>query len=159
MKKITVICLAFFLVSCFKPDINITREYISNSAWQELEQGEAKGPVVMRIIIDKDIASDVNNSDFNFEKILNNYSIDSTFYFDGISYSNDHPERIYFDRLQDDFLWTNNKTLNQVKAIGKLDFNTWYRFDGLHDYQTFYAYVDDEGMVHVFKTSTSGFGV
>ncbi len=151
-------------ISCFGPDVEITRGYISNEDWKR--QGTFNTKIdqknIAKLIIDSAVISDVNNKQFDFSKITPwGYKIDTTFWFTLHTQGNLFIKTVYFDKEQENIYWYNAKNPFEPyrKKIGVLELNSWYRINGLRDYWTFYVYVDKKGNVHMFKKGRTGFGV
>lgn len=69
MKKLVmvVVVLVLFCTSCSGPDIEITREYISNGDWKETKLRRA-GFSVYEIIVPDTIIQDPNLTEFEFKR-------------------------------------------------------------------------------------------
>jgi hypothetical protein len=171
MKKLVmvVVVLVLFCTSCSGPDIEITREYISNGDWKETKLRRA-GFSVYEIIVPDTIIQDPNLTEFEFKKIISNYDFNYSNSFSCLTYdefdlsqlNKNELIKIFFDRKQKGVYWSPyklGKDYHIREKLSKLKINSWYRFDGLRPYWTFYAYVDKDGEVHVFKISKSAFGV
>lgn len=138
----------FFLSSCGQA-VTITRSYIYSTGWGK---GEYQGFQITKIkLLDSTVS--IYDNDFNRFKLAQ-YSIDSSFcYGAGRNHgtSNSMP-RIYFDKESDLFIWYKcGNIIDYKKTIGLLELNTWYIILGLKGTIDYYAYIDKDGISHVYS--------
>lgn len=161
MKRVFIIISPFllillFIISCLKPRVEITREYVSNSDWGKSDNSMNKADVSISRIKLTDTILNIYDDDFKLENI--NYIYDSTFCFALYYTANWKIKKVYFDREQKDILWLNECSTDfkhTTKVIGKLDINNWYIFGSVRHNYVYFVYVDFNGDTHVFEAYTA----
>jgi len=164
------------LMSCFpqcyiesgfrRPRIVITREYIINPYWLN-EEGRDDNVIIIR----RWRVADSGEVDTNrIKKMVSFYArpyfkynivLDTCWkYYARIPFNGESFcwRKVYFNRYNG-FKWewtgcdSTRRKVYYVPKIGALELNTWYSFDGLRPYITYFCYVDSLGKVHVDRMS------
>ena len=170
MRILIIIAIVLLFQSCSqKPKIVITKDYISNTHWDDernnailIEKMKAKGGGILNATspdFDKEIRS---NWDLN-DKL----EVDSTFRYSyaGLNSREDKVKlkgKIFFNK-DNGFYWNFGSTYYGHKktdknVIGSLENNTWYKFSNLKTNAYYvYIYVDSTGKVHRFNVNMSNY--
>lgn len=145
MYKYLIVIIVLFSISCGKPKITITRNYVYNSEW---EKGEYTGLKFYRIVL-LDSTISIYRKDFHITD-LRKYKMDSTDCYYERSVDSYHG-KIFFDREDKSTVWSSCKDTSKFKKLPhSLKLNNWYLFQYIRDTWEYYVYVDKEGETHVY---------
>jgi hypothetical protein len=156
-KNTIVFLFLLFILSIFifliLPHIKFTKEYVSNSTWFLLSTERPIG--VYKMSIDSSIIIDPTNSKFDILKIHENYSIDTSFYFELYETDKILSRKIYFNKKDDGVIWRQvfGKGLKLCDTIGTFQKNQWYTFTGIRSYYIYSVYIDSAGQCHQYSLS------
>jgi len=170
MRILIIIATVLLFQSCSqKPKIVITKDYISNTHWDD-ERNNAI--LIEKMKLKKDSLLNIFSPDFKKEisnhwNITNKLEVDSTFMYSyaGLNIREDKVKlkgKIFFNK-DNGFYWNFGNTYYGHKktdknVIGSLENNTWYKFSDLKTIAYYvYVYVDSTGKVHRFNVNMSNF--
>ena len=161
MKKAFILYLAILLLvtGCdfFHPEIEITRDYIYNSAW-----GNDKNASVLfrKVKIDTSKIKMNQLDSYSGFEIWHNvlpdsiHSQENRLPFDYFIYGTERrtPKKIYFNKKNQGVVWEIWEPLDAKprEVFGQLELNTWYVFFALYEKWLYYVYIDNEGTSHVW---------
>jgi len=146
--------LLLFLLGCEEKEITITKDYVINPNWDEMDN--ELSIVRMNLINNSDNINlnNVSPSDL-LEKLTKDtcFSYETNIKFNGVEYAK---RKVYFNR-NNGFVWIINPRINfECETIGELQRNTWYKLSGLSNIKTLhYIYIDSLNNVRLFKVPAS----
>jgi hypothetical protein len=139
--------LICFIIACHNDKIIITRDYVHNENFQNFEIGLLS---LCKIKL-HDSTIDINKN-FNPFTLRAHDTINDFCYkvFGKIN----EDKTIYFDNRQDSLSWFSCKnSAIKRETIGRLELNSWYKFDGLKNLTEIYTFIDVDGKSHIYQVN------
>ncbi|MDF3076270.1 MAG: hypothetical protein K0S09_159 [Sphingobacteriaceae bacterium] len=153
--RASLVFVMIFAFSCKEKEVTITKNYVVNPNWDEVDNGFD----VSRMSL-KDSSDSINLENVAPSDLLEKLIKDSAFVYranvkyNGIAYSS---RKVFFNR-DNGFLWwaDSHKSSSTKKILGQLRPKTWYLLAGLSNVKTlFYVYIDGSGNLHTVKVPAS----
>lgn len=147
----TFLLILFFFIGCKESEVSITKEYVINPNWNEVNNTfqvikmnfKNKNKIDLTNVSSSDLLEGLEE-DTCFAYIAN-------VKYNGVDYSK---RKVYFDKYNGFFWGKLNDRHNKIEKefIGPLEHNIWYILKGLSNVKTlYYVYIDSNDSLYIFK--------
>ena len=154
-----VIFLFFFFLNCKEKEVIITKDYIINPYWDEIDNSFTFSKMILKNSENKNLRLQNVTTQYLLRELIKDtsFSFTANVKYDGEQY---FKRKVYFNR-NNGFVWRKPPDIDPSRNIkfytlGELQQKTWYFCGGLGKEKTlYYVYLDSLDNLYTFKVPAS----